>query len=325
MRRIIVTMGDPFGIGPEVTLKALTRLGALPPDTALAVFGDVASLLLSAPEDSLKSRLPILPGCTHANRLPDFSCVVDFSNVPDAGTFGREDASGGRACLDYLEAAVDAWRRGEAQGLVTAPISKRAIALAGSPFQGHTEMLAALTGAGKVLMAFHLPEFWTVLGTTHVSLRKAIEALTTDHLTEVIGMAHREIARFIPAPRIAVAGLNPHASEGGLMGEEEARVIEPAVRACRESGIPVSGPWPADSVFRAAMEGEFDVVVAHYHDQGLIPVKLLGFGRAVNVTLGLPFPRFSPAHGTAFDIAGDGVADPSGMLAALRLALDTRP
>lgn len=324
MRRIILTSGDPAGIGPEVSLKALARLGPAP-DVAVLLFGDASVLLSSAPETCLQTRIPVFPRQCLGDELPEFSCVVDFANVGPGVEFGRESAESGRASLDYIEAAVTACRSGEAQALVTAPISKRAIALAGSPFQGHTEMLAALSGTGKVLMAFCLPEFWTVLGTTHVSLRKAIEALTVEHLVEVIGMAHREVSRFVPQPRIAVAGLNPHASEGSLMGDEEERVIEPAVRACRDRGIPVSGPFPPDTVFLNALRGEYNLVVAHYHDQGLIPVKLIGFERAVNVTLGLPFPRMSPDHGTAFGIAGKGVADESSMLAALRLALAARP
>lgn len=325
MRRIIVTLGDPAGIGAEVSLKALARVGTLPEGTVVTLFGDAAVLEASVRAGSPRPGLPMFPASSLVEGLPDVSGVVDFANAGPGFVFGRESAESGRASLDYLEAAVASLMRGQARALVTAPISKRAIALAGSPFQGHTEMLAALSGAGQVLMAFHLPEFWTVLSTTHVSLRKAVEAVSVDHLVDVFGMAHRELSRFFDAPRIAVAGLNPHASEGGLMGYEEARFIEPAVRACRDRGILVSGPWPADTVFRRALEGEFDAVVAHYHDQGLIPVKLLGPGKAVNVTLGLPFPRFSPAHGTAFDIAGKGVADASGMLAALRLALAAHP
>ncbi|MDE2456042.1 MAG: 4-hydroxythreonine-4-phosphate dehydrogenase PdxA, partial [Burkholderiales bacterium] len=215
---------------------------------------------------------------------------------------------------------------GEAAALVTAPIHKEALAAAGVPYPGHTEMLQALAAAAgaappPVRMMLANPELRVVLATIHVSLRAAIEALDFDLVLESIRIAHRAAAAWgQTAPRIAVAGLNPHAGEGGLFGSEEQRFIGPAVQAARAEGIAASGPWAPDTVFMRARRGEFDLVVAMTHDHGLIPVKYLGVEEGVNVTLGLPFVRTSPDHGTAFDIAGSGRADPSSLVAAIRMA-----
>jgi 4-hydroxythreonine-4-phosphate dehydrogenase len=279
--RIAVTVGDPAGIGPEIAAKA----AADPRVTA------VCSPVLFGPADS--------------PRFPP----------------GRLSAEAGRAAYDAIVKAVAAVMAGEADALATAPINKEAFALAGLPWRGHTELLAHLTGAPFVAMMFHADAIRVVLATIHVPLAEVPRLLTRALLERVIRLTARELPRFgFAGPRLAVCGLNPHAGEGGVLGHEEQRVIEPAVAACRADGIAVSGPYPADTVFSRATRGECDAVIACYHDQGLIPVKLLAFGKAVNVTLGLPIIRTSVDHGTAFDIAGKGVADHGSLVEAIRLA-----
>jgi 4-hydroxythreonine-4-phosphate dehydrogenase len=227
----------------------------------------------------------------------------------------------GRAAYDIIVRAVDDARRGVVQAIATAPVNKEAFRLAGLSWSGHTDLLAHLTGSPQVAMMFYSDALRVVLATVHIPLADVSRALTTESLAATIALTARELPRFgIPAPRIAVAGLNPHAGEHGLFGHEEHAAITPAIDACRAGGIDVSGPFPADTVFVRACRGEFDVVVACYHDQGLIPIKLVAFGQAVNVTLGLPIVRTSVDHGTAFDIAGKGVADPASMIAAVLLA-----
>jgi 4-hydroxythreonine-4-phosphate dehydrogenase len=234
---------------------------------------------------------------------------------------GVLSADAGRAAYDVVVRAVDDARRGTVDAIATAPVNKEAFRLAGLPWHGHTDLLAHLTGARHVAMMFDSDVLRVVLATIHIPLADVPRALTAASLEATIALTARELPRFgVALPRIAVAGLNPHAGEHGLFGHEEETAIVPAIRACCERGIEVSGPFPGDTVFVRARNGEFDVVVACYHDQGLIPVKLVAFGRAVNVTLGLPIIRTSVDHGTAFGIAGRGVADPESMIAAVLLA-----
>ena len=279
--RIAITAGDPAGIGPEIAARAADD----------ARVRDVCE--------------PIVYG-------------------PPAGTTfaaGELSAEAGRAAHDVIVRAVEDARNGDVSAVATAPINKEAFRLAGLPWSGHTDLLAHLTGARDVAMMFYSDELRVVLATIHVALADVPRALTRPLMERTIALTARELPRFDKvAPRIAVAGLNPHAGEHGLFGREEAEVITPAIEACRTRGIDVSGPFPADTVFVRARRGEFDVVVACYHDQGLIPVKLVAFGKAVNVTIGLPIIRTSVDHGTAFDIAGKGVADPESMIAAVLLA-----
>jgi 4-hydroxythreonine-4-phosphate dehydrogenase len=279
--RIAITSGDPSGIGPEVAAKAAAD-----------------ARVLAACE-------PIVYG------------------PPDASRFAPGVLSGdaGRAAYDIIVRAVDDARRGVVQAIATAPVNKEAFRLAGLPWSGHTDLLAHLTGARHVAMMFHSEALRVVLATVHIALADVPRALTAASLEATIELTARELPRFgIARPRIAVAGLNPHAGEHGLFGGEEQTAIRPAIDACRARGIDVDGPFPGDTVFVRARRGDFDVVVACYHDQGLIPVKLVAFGQAVNVTLGLPIIRTSVDHGTAFDIAGTGVADPESMVAAVLLA-----
>jgi 4-hydroxythreonine-4-phosphate dehydrogenase len=276
-----ITVGDPAGIGPEIAQKAA---------------GDARVLAACR---------PVLYG------------------PPDGRTFapGRISADAGRAAYDAIVSAVGDAKQGTIAAVATAPINKEAFAAAGIPWRGHTELLAHLTGAPKVAMMFHSAALRVVLATVHIPLAEVPLALTRESLEGTIALTASELPRFgWASPRIALAGLNPHAGEHGLMGVEEDLVLRPAVAASRASGIAIEGPLPADTVFVRAMRGEFDAVIACYHDQGLIPVKLVAFGEAVNVTLGLPIIRTSVDHGTAFDIAGTGVADPSSMVQAVLLA-----
>ena len=282
--RIAITVGDPAGIGPEIARKA-----AVDPRVAAAC-------------------VPVFYGPTGPDALAPFER-------------GVVSASAGRAAFDAIVAAVDDALAGRVAAIATAPISKEALAAAGLPWKGHTDLLAHLCGAPEVAMLFHSRELRVVLATVHVALREVPDLLTPARLRSVIELTARELPRFgYASPRLAVAGLNPHAGEHGVIGAEDDAVIRPVVEACRLGGLAVTGPIPADTVFVRAMRGEFDAVVACYHDQGLIPVKLLAFGTSVNVTLGLPIIRTSVDHGTAFDIAGQGLADPSSMIEAVLLA-----
>jgi 4-hydroxythreonine-4-phosphate dehydrogenase len=281
--RIALTVGDPAGIGPEVAAKAAADARVL----------DACEPVIYAPAPS-------------------------NSFAP-----GVLSAAAGRAAYDAILRAVDDAMAGRVDGVATAPVSKEAFALAGLPWRGHTDLLAHLTGSRFVAMMFDAPELRVVLATVHIPLAEVPVALTRDLMARTITLTARELPRFgCDRPRIAVAGLNPHAGEHGLMGHEDDEVIAPAVAGCRSAGIDVVGPLPADTVFVRAHRGEFDVVVACYHDQGLVPVKLLAFGHSVNVTLGLPIVRTSVDHGTAFDIAGRGLADAGSMVHAVLLAAD---
>jgi 4-hydroxythreonine-4-phosphate dehydrogenase len=279
--RIAITIGDPAGIGPEIAARAATD------PRVMAV---------------CETRL--------------------YGPPPDASfTPGVLSGESGRAAYDSIARAVDDVRSGAADAMATAPINKEAWRLAGLPWSGHTDLLAHLTGAADVAMMFYSDALRVVLATIHIPLADVSAALTRTSLETTIRLTAAELPRFgFPSPRIAVAGLNPHAGEHGLFGQEEIATLSPAITACRSRGIQVTGPFPADTLFVRAHRGEFDAVIACYHDQGLIPVKLLAFGHAVNVTLGLPIIRTSVDHGTAFDIAGRGVADPESMIAAVLLA-----
>jgi 4-hydroxythreonine-4-phosphate dehydrogenase len=279
--RIALTVGDPAGIGPEIVRKAI------------------------ADPRVLEVCEPIVYGAGDSGAFPP----------------GQLSAAAASAAYDAIVRAVDDAMQGKVDGIATAPVSKEAFALAGLPWRGHTDLLAHLTRSKFVAMMFEAPKLRVVLATVHVALRDVPALITRERIEQTVRLTAAELPRFgVERPRIAVAGLNPHAGEHGLMGREDDEVIAPAVEACRSGGVNAAGPLPADTVFARAARGEFDVVVACYHDQGLIPVKLLAFGEAVNVTLGLPIIRTSVDHGTAFDIAGRGIADPGSMIQAVRLA-----
>jgi len=281
--RVGITVGDPAGIGPEI---------------AVATAADARVREVCEPR---------LYGA-HGAALAVFRR-------------GEVSAEAGRAAYDAIVAAVGDARAGTIDAIATAPINKEAFALAGLPWKGHTDLLAHLTGTPRVAMMFHAQELRVVLATIHVPLADVAGLLTRELVDVIIDLTARELPRFgYPRPRLALAGLNPHAGEHGVIGGEDEAVLRPAVDAARGRGVDITGPWPGDTVFGRAARGEFDAVIACYHDQGLIPVKLLAFGRAVNVTLGLPIVRTSVDHGTAFDIAGRGIADASSLVEAVRLA-----
>ncbi len=320
MKPLLVTMGDAAGIGPEIIVKAF-RSGEL---AGCLVIGDAAVLRragapMTAVVDSPADLPAVPPGC-----LP---LLVPAGLPPGLAAlpWGEVDARNGAAAARCIAHAVALLLAGAAAAVVTAPIHKEALAAAGVPFPGHTEMLQSLAAAGgplpPVRMMLANEELRVVLVTIHQSLRTAIDAVTFAAVLSTIRIAQAAAAAWGQArPRIAVAGLNPHAGEGGLFGSEETQIIAPAVAAARAEGIDASGPYAPDTVFMRARRGEFDLVVAMTHDHGLIPVKYLGVEQGVNVTLGLPFLRTSPDHGTAFDIAGRGIADPASLVAALRAA-----
>jgi 4-hydroxythreonine-4-phosphate dehydrogenase len=334
-----ITMGDAAGIGPEIIAKAYLEQPALL--RGCFVWGDVASM---------RRACKLLRGNGMPYPLAQIGSAQDMADMPPhcipvlqegaplpTIALGKVSALAGAFAGNCVLSAARAAMRGEVAALVTAPLHKEALSAAGAPFNqypGHTEMLQAVAAEqlGKAIadvpvrMMLANDELRTVLVSIHVSLRDAIAAVTYDSVLQTLLIAHASLSKVLGrAPHIAVAGLNPHAGEGGLFGREELDVIAPAMQAAAAQGCQVSGPWAPDTVFMRARQkpdqtSEFDVVVAMYHDQGLIPVKYLGVEKGVNVTLGLPLVRTSPDHGTAFDIAGSGRADPSSLIEAIRMA-----
>jgi 4-hydroxythreonine-4-phosphate dehydrogenase len=320
--RIGITLGDPAGIGPEIVVKALQR-----PE----VWEWCAPVVVGLPEVCRSAAERI--GLNVAVRELEPGNFMDRAGVvnvycPNASIdapqppLGEVSALGGRLAYEAIDEAVARVMAGGADAICTAPISKAALHMAGYQYPGHTEMLAEKSGAPLVAMLMVGGGVRVVCATIHVPLATVPSRITTAGLEDLIGLLDRSMKRDfgIERPRIVVCGLNPHAGEGGLLGEEEGRVIGPAIEAARGRGIDARGPAPADVVFHQMLEGRWDVVLAMYHDQAMIPVKTLAFDQGVNVTLGLPFVRTSPDHGTAFDIAGRGVARPDSLIAAIRLA-----
>ena len=316
-------MGDPAGIGPEVVLKAVAEEEVLR-CCAPIIIGDAQLLAHNARTLDLQCGYEIV---RRGERLPDritSPVIFHLDNIDGHVEPGIESGVAGRAAAGYIEAAVELCAAGSIDAIATAPINKRALFLGGYSFPGHTEFLAHLTGTEDFAMGFVAANLRVVLISTHVPLSEAIRLVTRDRIEKTIRLADQELQRWgIPRPRLAVAALNPHGAEGGLFGIEEASEIMPAVESCRTADdINVRGPFSADTVFLRASRGEFDAVVACYHDQAMIPVKCLSFGEAVNITLGLPFIRTSVDHGTAFDIAGKGIAEHSSMVEAIKLAAE---
>ena len=332
MKPIILSMGDAAGIGPEVILKGL---GQAPQEArGCVVYGDITVMRRARSLPGL-DRLALIEvsDLAQVGSLPaDCLGVLQACQLPAPPAWGRISAEAGRAAAQCVIAGARAVLSGQAAALVTAPLHKEALSAAGLPwsvYPGHTEMLQAEAARhlGRtvedlpVRMMLVSPQLRTVLVSIHVSLRQALDLLSTERILATLEVADAALRPLLGrAPRLAVAGVNPHAGEGGLFGSEEVEIIAPAVARARHSGMDVTGPHPPDTVFMQAREGLFDVVVAMYHDQGLIPIKYLGLAHGVNVTLGLPLLRTSPDHGTAFDLAGTGRADASSWLAALRLA-----
>lgn len=318
--RVGITIGDPAGIGAEVVLKAVTddavREKCLP-----VIIGDAAFLRGAANTLRLQANYRVVnDGKEISGELP---LIYDVPNIWDSIEYGVESPLTGKASAEYIEEAVGLCLIGQIDAISTAPISKNALAMAGVKFPGHTEFLAHLTNTTEFAMSFFAGNLRVVLLSTHVSLRRAIELVKRQPIADLIRLTNRELKKLgIENPRIAVAAINPHAGENRMFGNEEAEEINPAIEDCRNEGINASGAHSADTVFLRAVRGEFDAVIAHYHDQATIPVKSFAFGEAVNVTLGLPIIRTSVDHGTAFDIAGKNLAEHSSMKTAIILAAE---
>ena len=315
---LAITLGDPAGIGPEIILKLFVQGLEAP----CLVYGDVGWLA----EVAKRLSLPVaIQPYTSGEPVPHAAGIVPVVQatepVPADLAIGQVSETAGRVAHQALQSAIDDALAGNVRGIVTAPLNKQAIHLAGVKFPGHTEILAQRCGNVPVAMMLVNEQLRVLLVTIHVALRDVSELITLDLELQAIELAHHACLQMgIQKPRVAVAGLNPHAGEGGKFGPEEIAVISPAIQLACDRGIQASGPWPGDTIFSRARTGEFDIVVAQYHDQGLIPIKYLGIDEGVNVTVGLPFVRTSVDHGTAFDIAGKGVASPDSLREAVRLA-----
>ena len=318
---VAATIGDPAGIGPEVTAKALARPEVWERCRPL-VIGDVAVLRRAAELAGGAPELRRVGMVSEARFEPDVPDVVDLANVdPDELRPGEVAAHTGRASVDYVEKAVELALQGVVAAIATGPINKAALHEAGIPYVGHTELLEALTGAERATTMLATPGLRVVHVTRHVGLGDVAAHITRERVLETITLAAQALREMgMESPRLAAAALNPHGSDGGLLGREEIDAIRPAVALARAEGVDIEGPIPADSVFPRAVRGEFDVVVAMYHDQGHIPIKMHDFERSVTVTLGLPIARTSVDHGTAFEIAWQGVASEESMVEAIKLA-----
>jgi len=301
-----ISLGDPSGIGPEVIAKAITD-----------------------PQVTKSGKIVIIGDRFVLSKTPGFSSqfvngeIIDLKNVPQENfSFGKISRIYGEASIKYLNFAIDLIKAKRIDCLVTGPISKEAINLAGYKYSGHTEYLKRKTKAKKIAMMFVAGKLRVSLVTRHLSLRQAIEKIDSKKIFEAIMLTHNSLKKQfrIKNPRIGVCGLNPHAGEAGLFGSEEEKIILPAIQEAKRRYGEITGPFAADTIFHQALNNKFDAVIAMYHDQGLIPLKTLFSKMAVNVTLGLPFVRTSPSHGTAFDIAGRNIADPTSMKEAIKLA-----
>lgn len=316
---LALTMGDAAGIGPEIIVKLFDGLLDYP----AVVYGDADTLLRTITWLGLEGRLSVQkqaePSPMARGVIPVLSRIAPLQNI----RLGQAQASAGHAAYEYLCHAIDDAKKGVLRAVVTAPLNKHAMQLAHIDAPGHTEILAERTHTTDYAMMLVNRDLRVILVTIHEALSRVPGLITQERELRTIRLAHGACLQAgIGNPRIAVAGLNPHAGEDGKFGTEDQAIIAPAIKIAREQGLCVSGPWPGDTVFMRARKGEFDIVVAQYHDQGLIPIKYLGIDEGVNVTVGLPFIRTSVDHGTAYDIAGSGVADPASLLTACKLALE---
>jgi len=313
---IAITMGDPCGIGPEIIAKLFADAAPMP---STLVLGDEGLIQRAIRLLALPLKVRHIDSPEEFQFTPDTINVISLSHLPEDLPFGKLDARAGKAAFDYIRAGIDLALQKRIRAIVTAPINKEALRLADIHYPGHTEILADFSGTKDFAMMLMNNDLRVILVTIHISLREAIEQLTIESELTTIRLAHQAMIQLgIPRPRIAVAGLNPHAGEHGLFGTEDDAIIRPAIQKAQAEDIEASGPWPGDTVFMHARQGRFDIVVAQYHDQGLIPVKYLGVDEGVNITVGLPFVRTSVDHGTAFDIAGTGKASH----ASLRVAVE---
>lgn len=323
---VAITMGDASGIGPEIIMKALAR----PDVTAMCrpfVVGDAERLRVAGRIVGLDLTVHAIASAGEAVYAPGTVECVDLKLIPADHPFGVVSPISGEGAYRYIAKAVEIVQAGEAAAICTAPLSKEALHAAGRRYPGHTELLAELTGTPEVSMMLVSPKLKVIHVTTHIGLIDAVERIEPGLVERVIGRAHATLVKAGTAdPRIGVCGINPHAGENGLFGRgEEGEKIAPAVEACRAKGWRVEGPLPADTLFFLAARGDYDMVVAMYHDQGHGPIKVLGLESGVNITVGLPVIRTSVDHGTAFDIAGKGIADEGSMVEALRQAVELAP
>jgi 4-hydroxythreonine-4-phosphate dehydrogenase len=323
---IAITMGDPAGIGPEVIMKAFAH----PEMHAMCnplVIGDANRLRQAGRIVGSTLAVDALDDAAAADFASGAVQCLDLKNVPDDLPFGQMSATAGEAAYRYIEKAVQVVQAGAAQGICTAPLSKEALHAAGHKYPGHTELLAHLTGTPEVSMMLVSPKLRVIHVTTHIGLIDAIKKIEPGLVERVIARGHAVLVKAgIANPKIGVCAINPHAGENGLFGYgEEAEKITPAIEACQNKGWDVRGPLPADTLFFLAGRGDYDMVVAMYHDQGHGPIKVLGLESGVNITVGLPVIRTSVDHGTAFDIAGKGIADERSLVEALRQAVDLAP
>ncbi len=323
MKRIAITMGDPGGIGPEVSIKALSSM--IPWDFIPVLIGDLCVMEEAAGMVTIPLQTGIIDDVGEAAQLSpgtlwclDMKCLASFKkSVADGGN--------GAASVRYIKKAVDLTREKRVDAIVTAPISKVALKLGGFQWPGHTEMLAEFTGTEEYAMMLVGGPLRVILVTIHTALRNVPDLITRGRVLKTIRLAQKACTMLgLERPVIAVAGLNPHGGESGVLGDEEEEVIMPAVREAGAEGLNVLGPYPPDVVFHKAYRGEADIVVCMYHDQGLIPLKMIAFATGVNVTVGIPIIRTSPDHGTAYDIAWKGIADPSSMREAIKMATKLR-
>ncbi|WP_264050998.1 4-hydroxythreonine-4-phosphate dehydrogenase PdxA [Methylobacterium flocculans] len=323
---IAITMGDPAGIGPEIIMKALAHAEVRTLCRAL-VIGDAERLRQAGRLVGADMTVDSLSDAGAADFDSGAVQCVDLKVVPADLPFGQVSPAAGEAAYRYIEKAVQVVQAGQAQGICTAPLSKEALHAAGHRFPGHTELLAHLTGTPEVSMMLVSPKLRVIHVTTHIGLIDAIAKIEPGLVERVIARGHGVLVKAgIANPKIGVCAINPHAGENGLFGRgEEAEKIAPAIEACRAKGWDVRGPLPADTLFFLAGRGDYDMVVAMYHDQGHGPIKVLGLEAGVNITVGLPVIRTSVDHGTAFDIAGTGIADERSLMEALRQAVDLAP
>ena len=325
MKKLAITIGDPGGIGPEVVLKSLLSK-EISKSCKAVIVGDRVVI-----EEAIERLTPPCPPVVRGGWGGEVGFLNDIELI-NAGVItdrdferARPTAAGGRASVAYIKKAVELAMEKRVDGLVTAPISKEALKLAGFPWPGHTEMLAELTGTKEYAMMLAGGPLKVILVTIHTALKNVPGFVTKERILKIIRLAKKACDMLgIQRPVIAVSGLNPHAGESGILGTEEGEEIAPAIEGAKKEGIIAEGPFPPDVIFRRAFKGEVDMVVCMYHDQGLIPLKMIAFDTGVNVTVGLPIIRTSPDHGTAYDIAWKGIADPSSMIEAIRMAIRLR-
>jgi len=320
MKKLLITMGDPGGVGPEIIAKAFGTPG-IRKSCIPIVIGDTLIMAKALRLLRHSRKLREITSPDEAENSGRLMHLINVNTMIPRLPQKKPTAEGGEACVRYIRKAVELAMHKQVDGIVTAPISKEALKMAGFTWPGHTEMLAEISRTKQYAMMLVGGPLRVILVTIHTALKNVPELITRQRILRVIRLAKKACDMLkIRTPKIAVAGLNPHAGEAGIFGEEEITQIVPAIRQAKREGIPVSGPYPPDTIFHKAYQGEIDIVVCMYHDQGLIPLKMIAFDKGVNVTIGLPFIRTSPDHGTAYDIAWKGTANPSSMIEAIKLA-----